>query len=411
MAFGNRRRLVVADLCGVPRKGLSPQRAYCTWGRRESIRKDTYGKRESRVAYRAPEPDRAKVAPNRILRREDLLPPSQMDRPPSFKFAYRTLVTPGVVFLVICITCVLAILFTFIGPFGIRRTLSISERAGFCALWGVLDLLVCYPAGVLTLYLARFRTRWQMMLAITGYALVTAAPCTAIGIAVYSLFHDGRAPVGSLILTYTVCAASLMSSTALVYHVVSLRLRIASSAAAPIADAAAAPDPDSAGRDGTLTGRSEAIETATAAGPALAVTADTRGDQARASGEDIEPGEAVVTIEQPAEPEPTRHFFARVPEALGRDVIFLRVSDHYIEVTTTAGTTVILMRFSDAVAALGDMGMRIHRSYWVAYRHINHVMRRDRRTLLRVTGDRELPVSRSFLAEVRAASQRSRNPT
>jgi hypothetical protein len=382
-------------------------------GRRESIRKDTYGKRESRVAYRAPEPDRAKVAPNRILRREDLLPPSQMDRPPSFKFAYRTLVTPGVVFLVICITCVLAILFTFIGPFGIRRTLSISERAGFCALWGVLDLLVCYPAGVLTLYLARFRTRWQMMLAITGYALVTAAPCTAIGIAVYSLFHDGRAPVGSLILTYTVCAASLMSSTALVYHVVSLRLRIASSAAAPIADAAAAPDPDSdsAGRDGTLTGRSEAIETATAAGPALAVTADTRGDQARASGEDIEPGEAVVTIEQPAEPEPTRHFFARVPEALGRDVIFLRVSDHYIEVTTTAGTTVILMRFSDAVAALGDMGMRIHRSYWVAYRHINHVMRRDRRTLLRVTGDRELPVSRSFLAEVRAASQRSRNPT
>ena len=174
----------------------------------------------------------------------------------------------------------------------------------------------------------------------------------------------------------------------------------------------------------------------TAAGPALAVTADTRGDQARASGEDIEPvpaaaaklgadrGEAVVTIEQPAEPEPTRHFFARVPEALGRDVIFLRVSDHYIEVTTTAGTTVILMRFSDAVVALGDMGMRIHRSYWVAYRHINHVVRRDRRTLLRVTGDRELPVSRSFLAEVRAAvskrtrrapiakrSQRSSTPT
>ena len=342
-----------------------------------------------------------------------------------FQFAYRTLVTPGVVFLVICITCALAILFTFIGPFGTRRTLSISERAGFCALWGVLDLLVCYPAGVLTLYLGRFRTRWQMMLAITGYALVTAAPCSAIGIAVYSLFHDGRAPVGSLILNYTVCAASLMSSTALVYHVVSLRLRIASSVAAPIADAAAAPDPDraSAGRDGTLTGRSEAIETATAAGPALAVPAEPRGDQARASGEDIEPvpaaaakpgadrGEAVVTIEQPAEPEPTRHFFARVPEALGRDVIFLRVSDHYIEVTTTAGTTVILMRFSDAVAALGDMGMRIHRSYWVAYRHINHVMRRDRRTLLRVTGGLELPVSRSFLAEVRAASQRSRNPT
>ena len=56
--------------------------------------------------------------------------------------------------------------------------------------------------------------------------------------------------------------------------------------------------------------------------------------------------------------------FDRLPAALGRDVIYLEVSGHYVQVTTTVGSAVTLMRFSDAVDALGDLGMRVHRSYW-----------------------------------------------
>ena len=38
------------------------------------------------------------------------------------------------------------------------------------------------------------------------------------------------------------------------------------------------------------------------------------------------------------------HFFRRLPSALGRDLVYLKMSDHYVEVFTTAGHTVLLMR-------------------------------------------------------------------
>ena len=60
------------------------------------------------------------------------------------------------------------------------------------------------------------------------------------------------------------------------------------------------------------------------------------------------------------------------------------------------------MRFADAVTELGDLGMQVHRSYWVAHRHITGIFRRDERTMVRVTGGHELPVSRTHLSAVRA---------
>ena len=90
---------------------------------------------------------------------------------------------------------------------------------------------------------------------------------------------------------------------------------------------------------------------------------------------------------------------------MGRDIIFLKVDDHYIDVHTSAGSCLVLMRFADAVADLGALGMRVHRSYWVAYRHMLATVRRDRRTMLRVTGGRNVPISRPCLAAVRVFKQ------
>ena len=42
-------------------------------------------------------------------------------------------------------------------------------------------------------------------------------------------------------------------------------------------------------------------------------------------------------------------FLDRLPEKLGRDVIYLNVSGHYVNAVTTEGSGVILMRFADAV--------------------------------------------------------------
>ena len=54
-------------------------------------------------------------------------------------------------------------------------------------------------------------------------------------------------------------------------------------------------------------------------------------------------------------------------------MVYANVSGHYLQVVTTAGTCLVLMRLSDAVLALGDAGMQVHRSYWVSHRHIDGV--------------------------------------
>jgi hypothetical protein len=104
----------------------------------------------------------------------------------------------------------------------------------------------------------------------------------------------------------------------------------------------------------------------------------------------------------------------RIPGELGRDLIYLKVSGHYLEVVTTRGSAVILQRLADAIGELGDMGIQTHRSYWVAREHIRYWVRRDRRALLHLTGDHEVPVSRSLLPHVRRVvdtARRKGHPT
>lgn len=97
-------------------------------------------------------------------------------------------------------------------------------------------------------------------------------------------------------------------------------------------------------------------------------------------------------------------FLDRLPQRVGRDVVCLSMADHYVEVFTTEGSTLVLMRFSDAVAELDAAdGLRVHRSHWVSRGHVTGATRRNGRTILKLTGGREVPVSRGYLADVRAA--------
>ena len=83
--------------------------------------------------------------------------------------------------------------------------------------------------------------------------------------------------------------------------------------------------------------------------------------------------------------------------------MYLKVRSHYVNVVTTAGSGALLMRFADAVAELGDQGMQVHRSYWVARRHVVGIERRAERTVLLLAGGEQVPVSRTYLAAVREA--------
>ena len=97
-------------------------------------------------------------------------------------------------------------------------------------------------------------------------------------------------------------------------------------------------------------------------------------------------------------------FLDRLPREIGRDLVYLRMADHYVEAFTTTGSDLVLMRFADAVAELeGADGMRVHRSYWVARRHVTGAARDKGRPTLRLTGGHKVPVSRTYLPQVRAA--------
>tara|TARA_R110000868_G_scaffold411515_1_gene704962 strand:- start:32736 stop:33665 length:930 start_codon:yes stop_codon:yes gene_type:complete len=96
-------------------------------------------------------------------------------------------------------------------------------------------------------------------------------------------------------------------------------------------------------------------------------------------------------------------FLKRLPPDLGRDIIRVSALDHYVEVQTRAGTTLLLMRFADALEELEDIGgLRIHRSHWVARQAIRRVLRQDRALLVEMVDGARLPVSRSQQGGVRA---------
>lgn len=85
------------------------------------------------------------------------------------------------------------------------------------------------------------------------------------------------------------------------------------------------------------------------------------------------------------------------------DIISFSMQDHYVNFTTTKGSQMILMRFSDALEQLGDLeGLRLHRSHWAACDHIVHMNKKDRKYEATLSDNRKLPVSTTYAANVAA---------
>jgi hypothetical protein len=96
-------------------------------------------------------------------------------------------------------------------------------------------------------------------------------------------------------------------------------------------------------------------------------------------------------------------FLKRLPPGLGRDLLCLQMQDHYVQARTALGTTLILMRFRDAVEELGACGVQVHRSWWAAFDAMEALDRDGRSARLRLRGGGTIPVSRAFLPAVRDA--------
>ncbi|MFV3127216.1 LytTR family DNA-binding domain-containing protein [Niveispirillum sp. KHB5.9] len=109
-----------------------------------------------------------------------------------------------------------------------------------------------------------------------------------------------------------------------------------------------------------------------------------------------------IQVSSDASPAFPAALLARVPSELGPEIIALEAEDHYVRVHTPKGSTLVLMRLSDAVGLLDEaLGMRVHRSWWVARRAIGSIQRDRQRLMLRLTNGAQVPVGRMYVTAVR----------
>ena len=296
------------------------------------------------------------------------------------RFAHREMLKPEITWLVVGIIGYFLLHNAMSGSTYADAAMGWGRRLGYTGLVALLQSPISYACCVLTLYVVRDQRPVVTALALLAMVLILGATCTAIVLAVFEAVPG--APIRSLRLDriYGASVFYLFSATSLLYYVLWVRLNR---------------------RGGTG-------ETEHAAGTGVAEVRDDaprRVTTAHSAPLSSSPGGAATApddMRQRAVASESR-FFDRLPDELGRDIIYLAAAAHYVDVVTAAGSASILLRFSDAVAELGDLGMRVHRSYWAAYSHVKRAVRRDGRTLLLLTGDHEVRVGRNYLAEVRAA--------
>lgn len=100
----------------------------------------------------------------------------------------------------------------------------------------------------------------------------------------------------------------------------------------------------------------------------------------------------------------SERWLERLPsEHRAADLLALEAEDHYLRVHTAAGSTLILLRLSDAIAELGPArGVQVHRSWWVARDAVDHAERTGEKVVLILRGGLRVPVSRGNRAKLAA---------
>ncbi len=122
-------------------------------------------------------------------------------------------------------------------------------------------------------------------------------------------------------------------------------------------------------------------------------------------------GFAIRTGRTSAQPE-TAPLLQRLPLEKRGAVVALSAEDHYVRVSTTQGTELVLMRLSDAIKEVGATpGLQIHRSHWVGLDQITKVARLNGGGEVTLSDGTTRPVSRKYMSAVRAKGLLPSKPT
>ena len=280
-----------------------------------------------------------------------------------WQFAYREALSPYVFTWLLIIIGLYMGAYTAICPLG-AGDLPWTHRLAYIAVCSALVAPPCHAGYVVTLYLVRFWTSCSVAAAVAAHAFVAAWASTAMAYGIDSLFRSELSAHG-FATVYLFMGLSVALCSAVVHYLVSQRVRNEPADSAPTDPEQEPPRPPDRGLTASVAVRAAAAR-------------------------------------------PSSKFLHRLPRDVGQDIVCLKMNDHYVHVITTSGQCAILMRFTDAMAELGGIGGRVHRSYWVAWSHVEGWEKRNQRPLLRLTGGQRVPVSRTYLADVRAALKRHR---
>lgn len=102
-------------------------------------------------------------------------------------------------------------------------------------------------------------------------------------------------------------------------------------------------------------------------------------------------------------------FMEKVPKELGSDLIYIKAEKQYVNVVTSKGSTLLLCGFNQAIDSLpSNYGLKLHRSFWVARKHI-HKIDKEARTVTLPNG-LTLPISRRVLSDLKDQPQLTVEP-
>lgn len=111
-----------------------------------------------------------------------------------------------------------------------------------------------------------------------------------------------------------------------------------------------------------------------------------------------------VAESQAGEPQYPSDFLSKLPIEMRRDILALEAEDHYLRVHTLHGSALILMRLADAAARIDPrLGLRIHRSWWVAKDGVRALETASGRGTAWLVDGAAVPISRAHLPAARAA--------
>ena len=300
------------------------------------------------------------------------------------KRGFREALSAHMIIVAITTSVVIATTFALVGPIGFYHIESPLERVAYAlfhTFFGCMPAL--YAFAVLVFFHLRLRKPLEILAGLAVAALFGSFLCTCTIHTIESLTHHGYPEAGRFFRVWYLVAISSLSASVLYFYVVWQRIRHIPPAA----------EPAQADRDVRPLAR-DASELRT---PAENEYTEPAAEQVRRESQQL--------VASPHAPRPGT-LLKLLPDRLGTDLVYIKSEDHHIEVHTTVGSSLIKMRFSDAVAELDDRGIQVHRSYWVATRHVVRSERSGKRTLLRVAGDHKVPVSATHLPAVHAAFRR-----